>query len=179
MTTGSGVLWTGRDLLIRQEADMTMRYLLPFPWTRNDSHQLQRAPFNALRQEMNRLFENFGNFPATQGQSLTPKLDVSETDKEVLIDADLPGIDEKDIEITLAGDMLTIHGERKNDSETKDKNYHVTERSWGSFDRQIELSFEADPQKVSAKFDKGVLHIAIPKPEEIAAKTAKIPISSS
>jgi HSP20 family protein len=109
---------------------------------------------------------------------MSPRLDVSETDQQLNIDAELPGFDEKDVEVTLAGDRLTIRGERKNDQEEKGKNYHLSERRWGSFTRSITLPFDADPNDVDARFDKGVLHIAIKKPPSAAAKTAKIPIKN-
>ena len=107
------------------------------------------------------------------------RLDVSETDQELDIDAELPGFDEKDVEVTLAGDTLTIRGERQNGQEDKGKNYRLSERRWGSFTRSITLPFDADPNDVDAKFEKGVLHIAIKKPPSIAAKTAKIPIKNA
>jgi HSP20 family protein len=139
-----------------------------------------RDPFQALRQEINDLFSSFSRFPTRAGSGdMSPRLDVSETDQELDIDAELPGFDEKDVEVTLAGDTLTIRGERQNGQEDKGKNYHVSERRWGSFTRSITLPFDADPNDVDAKFEKGVLRIAIRKPPSIAAKTAKIPIKNA
>lgn len=139
-----------------------------------------RDPFQALRQEINDLFSSFSNFPSRAWSGdMSPRLDVSETEQELDVDAELPGFDEKDIEVTLAGDTLTIRGERQNGQEDKGKNYHVSERRWGSFTRSITLPFDADPSDVDAKFEKGVLHIAIRKPPSIAAKTAKIPIKNA
>jgi HSP20 family protein len=139
-----------------------------------------RDPFQALRQEINDLFSSFSSFPSQAWSGdMSPRLDVSETDQELDIDAELPGFDEKDVEVTLAGDTLTIRGERQNGREDKGKNYHLSERRWGSFTRSITLPFDADPSDVDAKFEKGVLRIAIKKPPSIAAKTAKIPIKNA
>ena len=139
-----------------------------------------RDPFQTLRQEINDLFSSFSTFPSRAWSGdMSPRLDVSETDQELDIDAELPGFDEKDVEVTLAGDTLTIRGERQNGQEDKGKNYHLSERRWGSFTRSITLPFDADPNDVDAKFEKGVLHIAIKKPLSIAAKTAKIPIKNA
>jgi HSP20 family protein len=139
-----------------------------------------RDPFQTLRQEINDLFSSFSTFPSRAWSGdMSPRLDVSETDQELDIDAELPGFDEKDVEVTLAGDTLTIRGERQNGQEDKGKNYRLSERRWGSFTRTITLPFDADPNDVDAKFEKGVLHIAIKKPPSIAAKTAKIPIKNA
>lgn len=135
----------------------------------------RQDPFRILRNEMDRLFDSF-RWPGYGSSDVSPRVDVCETDNEIDIDAELPGLDEKDIDVMLSGDLLTIRGEKKTEREEKKMNYHLTERSYGSFSRSIALPFDADPGKVSAKFDKGVLHISIPKPAEAAAKTAKIPV---
>ncbi|HXJ01498.1 MAG TPA: Hsp20/alpha crystallin family protein [Micropepsaceae bacterium] len=156
---------------------MVMRSMIPYSWARNTPSEIKRDPFSALQTEMNRLFESFGPFPATHWSSdMTPRLDVSETDVEIDIDAELPGVEEKDVDVTLLGDVLTIRGERKNGHEEKNKNYYVAERSYGSFTRSVTLPFDVDPKNVTAKFNKGVLHIAIPKPANMTAKSAKIPV---
>src|SRR5262249_4584140 len=94
------------------------------------------------------------------------------------VTAELPGVDEKDLDVTLADGVLTVRGEKKTarDEQDKDKNWHVVERSYGSFSRAIPLPFDPDPAKVEAKFDKGVLHIHLPKPAEVAKKQQKIEI---
>ena len=157
-----------------------MQSLLPRSSARGTPSDTPRDPFAALRQEINDLFSSFSSFPARSWPGeMSPRLDVSETDQELDIEAELPGVDEKDIEVTLAGDTLTIRGERKNGHEEKTKNYHVSERRWGSFTRSIALPFDADPSDVSARFDKGVLHIAVKKPPSVTAKTARIPIKNA
>jgi HSP20 family protein len=106
------------------------------------------------------------------------KIDIAESKDAVDVTAELPGVDEKDLDVTLANGVLTIRGEKRTErnEQDKDKNWHVVERSYGSFSRAIPLPFDPDPAKVEAKFDKGVLHIHLPKPAEVAQKQQKIEI---
>jgi HSP20 family protein len=94
------------------------------------------------------------------------------------VTAELPGVEEEDVNVTLADGVLTIRGEKKSerDEQDKDKSWHVVERSYGSFSRTISLPLDPDSAKVEAKFDKGVLHIHLPKPVEMAKKQQKIEI---
>jgi HSP20 family protein len=138
-------------------------------------------PFGSLRRDMERGFENFSRDfgwgpPALAGTGMAPRVDVSETDSEIKIEAELPGVEEKDIEIVLSGGRLTIKGEKRQEKEEKKKDFHLVERSYGSFARSIGLPFEADPNKVKASFAKGVLTVTVPKPPEVKAKEKKIPI---
>jgi HSP20 family protein len=137
-------------------------------------------PFRALQRRMDRLFDDFAGdytWPSVNGRgSLTPSIDVSETDKDMTIEAELPGVDEKDIDITLTDNLLTIKGEKKQETEEKKKDYHLTERSYGSFSRSMTLPFDADPAKIKADFKDGVLMISLPKPAEVKAKVKKIAI---
>ena len=155
---------------------MALRSLVPYSWGRNMPSETRYDPFVTLQQEMNRLFESFGSFPSLS--NIMPRLDVVETDKEIDIDAEIPGMQEKDIDITLAGNVLTIHGEKKNGHEEKGKNYHLSERSYGSFTRTLTLPFDADPKRVNARCENGILHIAIPKPDNMS-KAAKIPVRAT
>jgi HSP20 family protein len=140
-------------------------------------------PFTAMRREMDRVFENFGRdlgwssaeLPAA---AMAPSIDVSETDKEIKIEAELPGVEEKDVEVVVTDNVLTIKGEKKAEKEEKKKDYHMVERSYGSFSRSLTLPFAADPGKAKASFKNGVLSITMPKPPEIAAKAKKIAINS-
>jgi HSP20 family protein len=141
-------------------------------------------PFASLRRDMERVFEDFSRDfgwgpPATAGTAVAPRIDVSETDSEIKIEAEMPGVEEKDVEVVLSDGRLTIKGEKKHEKEEKKKDYHVVERSYGSFARSIGLPFEADPNKVQAKFDKGLLTVTVPKPPEVKAKEKTIPISKS
>ena len=141
-------------------------------------------PFGSLRRDMERLFEDFSRDfgfgpPAAAGVGVAPRVDVSETESEIKIEAELPGVDEKDVEVVLSDGRLTIKGEKKQEKEEKKKDYHMVERSYGSFARSIALPFEADPNQVKASFAKGVLTVTVPKPPQVKAKQKKIAISKS
>ena len=137
-------------------------------------------PFRALQRRMDHQFDDFARgyrWPFANGRNAPmPQIDVSETDADVTIEAELPGVDEKDIGVTLTDNLLTIKGEKKQEKEEKNKDYHLTERSYGSFSRSMTLPFDADPKKIRAKFDAGVLKITLPKPAEVKAKVKKIAI---
>ena len=106
-----------------------------------------------------------------------PAVDVSENEKELVVSADLPGIDPKEVEITVQENILTLSGERKAESETKDESYHRVERSYGSFTRSFVLPSIVDETKVSAEYKDGVLRVRLPKREE--AKPRKIDVKLS
>jgi HSP20 family protein len=137
-----------------------------------------RDIFSAMRDDMDRLFERFEHgwprWPSafSRAEVMTvPELDVRESADAVTVEAELPGVDEKDVSVTLANGVLTIKGEKKQESEKKAENYHVTERSFGSFERSILLPDTIDEAKVEAKFDKGVLKVsAAKKPEAVKAE---------
>jgi HSP20 family protein len=139
-------------------------------------------PFMSLQREIDRLFEDFGRgFPSLQsfggnGAGLMPSMDVTETDKEIEITAELPGLEEKDVQINVADNLLTIRGEKKAEKEEKDKNYRLIERSYGSFERAVALPPGVDASKVKAKMTKGVLKVEIPKPA--AAKSQQVKITA-
>jgi HSP20 family protein len=138
-------------------------------------------PFSSLRRDMERAIENFSRDfgwspPALAGMAEAPRVDVSETDSEVKIEAELPGVDEKVVEVVLSEGRLTIKGEKKQEKEEKKKDYHLTERSYGAFSRSMRLPFEADPDQVKASFEAGVLKITLPKPAEAKEKTRRIAI---
>ncbi|MFH2122399.1 MAG: Hsp20/alpha crystallin family protein [Pseudomonadota bacterium] len=106
----------------------------------------------------------------------SPRLDVSETDKTLEVKADLPGMDKKDIKVSLDGDLLTIQGEKKEVKESKDKHYHSIERRSGSFYRALRLPMEVENDKIEANFKDGVLTLTLPKTKESAKKVAQIEI---
>ena len=112
---------------------------------------------------------------------LAPRIDIADSKDAIDLTAELPGVDEKDVDVTLADAVLTIRGEKKaeRDEKDKDKNWHVVERSYGSFSRTISLPFDPDSAKVEAKFEKGVLHIHLPKPAEVAKKQQKIEVKKA
>ena len=134
-------------------------------------------PFTAFRREMDRMFEDFLSgfgLPMMrqagiwEGGVLAPRIETSETDDEISVSAELPGIDEKDIDATLGGDVLTIRArkEAEREEEDQDRDYHLTERSYGTFLRTLRLPFAVDPEGAEASFRNGVLTITIPKPKQ-------------
>jgi len=153
-------------------------------------------PFESLRQEMDRLFDDFtrgfGRFPSSRslfdvepvlryGTSVglsAPAVDVVEKEKEYQITAELPGLDEKDIEVNVADDVLSIRGEKKEEWEEKDKNYHLSERRYGSFQRTFQLPSGIDAENIAATFQKGVLTVTLPKTPEAQKKEKKIAIQA-
>ncbi|HEY0419414.1 MAG TPA: Hsp20/alpha crystallin family protein [Acetobacteraceae bacterium] len=119
-------------------------------------------PLMQLHREMNRLFDDtLRGAPAAGSAIVAPRLNVSESEKEFRIEAELPGVAEKDVQIELTGDLLTLRGEKR--EEREDKAYHIVERSFGSFQRSIRLPFVAKPDSVSATFKDGVLSVVVPK----------------
>jgi HSP20 family protein len=145
-------------------------------------------PFAALRHEMDRVFDSFlgrgfGRFPelprvrwATGAQ---PSIDVRETPTEFVVEAELPGMDEKDVNVTLNNGVLTLKGEKKSEREEKKDNYHMMERSYGSFRRTLQLGDMVDADKVKADFDKGVLKVTLPKRPEAVKAEKRIPIGKA
>lgn len=142
-------------------------------------------PLSAMRAEMDRVFDSFlgrsfGGLPSLSrsgwGDMLAPSIDLRESDKEFIVEAELPGINEKDIEVSLTHGVLTLKGEKKSEREEKKENYHLMERSYGSFHRSFQLGDAVDPDKVSATFDKGVLKVTLAKRAEAAKAEKKIPI---
>ena len=117
--------------------------------------------------------------PAQTGMAVAPRIDISETDTELRIEVELPGIDEKDVCLTLTDNVLMIRGEKKAEREEKDKNYYVSERSFGSFQRAIPLPTEVDADKVEASFKNGVLTVRLPKTPEAEAKTRRIEVKAA
>ena len=140
-------------------------------------------PFLMLHREMNRLFDDVarGGIASGGGQQgqgglmLAPHMDVSETDKDVRIQAELPGVAEKDIEVSLNEDVLTIRAEKRQEREDARQGVHVSERSFGTFQRSLRLPFPVDSDQVQAQFENGVLHVTLPKtqPQE---RTRRIPV---
>lgn len=146
------------------------------------SAELERAgnPFFGLQSEINRMFDDaLRGFPpslAGMDKVLSPALDVKETDQGLEVSAELPGVEEKDLDVSIAEGLLTIKAEKRQEQKKEEKGYYLMERSYGTVSRSIRLPFDADPDKVSATFDKGVLKIAIPRPAEEQAKVRKIAV---
>ena len=128
-------------------------------------------PFSLLQREVNRAFDEvFRGFPAMgRGAAglggFAPQLDVRETEQGLEIAAELPGMSEQDIELRLEGDLLTLAGEKKDERTQDQGGLHLTERSFGRFQRAFRLPFRLDPNQVRAQFDKGVLRVTLPRPQ--------------
>ncbi len=144
-------------------------------------------PFALMRREMDRLIDSFSHdwgglswaSPASlPGSFLSPKVDVAETEKGLEISAELPGIDQKDIDLDLTDGILTLKAEHEEEKEKKDekKHYHLVERSHGSFMRRFAVPFEPDPDNVQASFDKGVLKVMVPRSAAAKKSVKKIAI---
>ena len=137
------------------------------------------APWGGnLRREMERFFdrfvEPFGEPFETMGGEWVPKVDVAETKDAMVVKAEMPGVDPKDIEVTFMGDLLTLKGEREKATEEKEERYHRMERTYGAFFRTVRLPMAVDGSKVTATFKNGVLVVTLPKTP--AAKGTLIPV---
>lgn len=141
------------------------------------------SPFTSLRREMNRIFDNFfSDFrlePYGGGTGWSPRINIKETDKEVEISAELPGMDEKDIDLSISDDRIILRGEKKLEHEEKVDNFYRMECSYGSFHREIPLPSEVETDQVTAKFKKGVLTVHLPKKAEAQKYLKKISIKTA
>lgn len=133
---------------------------------------------DVLRREMDSLWDRFFSERPIErlGGEWTPSLDVSETKDKVVVKAEVPGVDPKEIEVSLSNGVLTIKGERKQEREEKDENYHLIERSYGSFSRSLRLPAEVQEGDVKANYKDGVLKITFPKTERAKEKEIKIEV---
>lgn len=135
---------------------------------------LSAHPFVSLRREMDKLFEDFTRGFSHSTSSLVPTTDIVESEKDIQITAELPGLEEKDVKIDLADNVLTIKGEKKTEKEEKDKNYRLMERSFGSFMRSVQLPAGVKPEAIQATLTKGVLTVTVTKPEPAQAKKIEV-----
>lgn len=142
--------------------------------------------FKSLHKEIDRVFDEFRNiFPTSDMDTKDPdkfivvNTDVRETDELVEMSMELPGVEEKDLDISVAGNVLTIKGEKSSDHEETEKDYKLMERKYGSFVRTLPFSFDIDEKKVSADFENGVLKVTVKKPPEAVKKSKKINISKT
>lgn len=143
-------------------------------------------PLRTLQDELNRVFDSLvrtipgAGAAAAVAQFLGegPRIDVVEAETEVRVSAELPGLEEKDIEVSLSGDLLTIKGEKKADVEQQLLNYHVNERVFGAFSRSIPLPAGIDADAVTAAFRNGVLTITVPKTQEAVKEAKRIAVKA-
>ncbi|MDH4200181.1 MAG: Hsp20/alpha crystallin family protein [Spirochaetia bacterium] len=155
-------------------------------WKSGTGLTRQDHPLMRLQHEMNHLFDGFlddfrmpARFESMLKDSFSPKLDIIEKEKEILIKADLPGVDEKDVDVSFADNSLIIKGERKEEKDEKKEDYHLVERSYGSFYRRIPMPANIDNAKIDATFKKGVLNIVIPKTADSIKNSHKINIKAA
>ncbi|MCB4919636.1 Hsp20/alpha crystallin family protein [Brucella intermedia] len=169
---------------------MSVRDLIP--WGRSNGNQVpsvlrdgDRDPFLSLHREVNRLFDDvfrgFGsNLPSLVGASAFsgawPSVEVSDGEKEIKVTAEVPGLEEKDIEVLLDDGVLTLKGEKR--SETEDKDRQFSERFYGRFERRIPLGYEVKDDQVDARFKNGVLTVTLPKSEKAQSQVKRIAIKS-
>ena len=161
-------VWATSETLKHSEMEEQMRALTP--WT----------GMTSLRKEMDRLFERLAEPMWPEMPTLgewEPKLDVTETKDSVTVKAELPGVDQKDIAVSLQEGVLTIKGEKESEKEEKDKQYHRVERSHGAFYRAVRLPAAVEAGKVTASFKDGVITITLPKAPEATGTT--IPVKAA
>jgi HSP20 family protein len=141
------------------------------------------APFAQLRRDLDRLWQqaNDNGWAASmwEDDGGSVRIDVAETDKEIQVIADIPGIDPKDVDITLANNVLTIRGEKKSERDEKKADFHLVERRFGAFTRKIAVPQGCDHAQVKAEYANGVLTIRVPKPAEAVAANHKIKITKT
>jgi HSP20 family protein len=161
---------------------MTLRELVPFTKKSVPVKRDRENPFALLRHDMDTLFDDFFRgfemepFFGSHSVSYSPKVDIIESDREIRVSAELPGMNEKDIDISLNHDSLTIKGEKREEKEDKGKDYYRMERSYGSFCRSIPLPVEIETDKVNAHYRKGILTIKIPKSAKTIEEKKKIAV---
>ena len=159
--------------------------LIPWRGKQHDPAVGEPSPIGALRSEIDRLFDSFvreplGNveWPFSGEGKWAPAIDVAESENEVTVRAEVPGIDPDDLSVTLTGNQLVLSGEKKEEKEDKGKNFYRMERAYGSFQRSVPLPVEVEADKVEAKFKKGVLTITLPKTAEAQKQTKQIPVKT-
>jgi HSP20 family protein len=152
---------------------MRLRSLVPF----REPGLLMRPDFGlfGLHREIDRLFSEFAQGTGPNGaQSIIPSIEISETDKAIEISAEMPGLERKDVEISIEDDTLTIRGEKKVEENQKDKNVQLSERCYGVFYRVLQLPPGIDPSSVQATMANGILKITIPKPAKAEPKKIEV-----
>jgi len=155
------------------------------PWGRSEERSLTERgtdPFSYLRSQINRVFDDFWGESRLAPQremaaDFWPQVDVTETGKEIKVSAEIPGVEPKDIDVSVEDGMLTIKGEKKYEREEKEKGQYRMERGYGSFERAIELPAEVDESKAKAEFKKGVLRLTLPKRPGAPSRRKKISVT--
>jgi len=157
----------------------------------NGESALQRSsgvhPMERMREEMNRMFDSFFRDPfapleldwprSFQSLELSPRVDIEDRKKEIRVSVELPGLEPDDVEVDLADNTLTVKGEKKTEESEERDGYYLSERSYGAFQRVIPLPVEVEPDKVKARFKRGVLTVRLPKSERARENVRKIAVS--
>ncbi|GAB4165850.1 MAG: Hsp20/alpha crystallin family protein [Rickettsiaceae bacterium] len=156
-----------------------MAFNLPRLRTKSEPTDIRRRDYgdSIFDDFFNELYSLPTSFLSRSGVDLSPRIDVSETDNDYHLEAELPGITQKEIDVKIDNNVLTIKGKKEESSEGKGKNYYIRERYYGSFQRSVSLPSNIIADKISAKFENGILHITIPKDNKKTAK--KIEVSPS
>ena len=147
----------------------------------NPTHDLAAFPSDmfSLRREMNRMFDNFFHGvdePSLFNGSWVPAVDVAEEDDAYVVKVELPGVNKEDVKITLESNILTIRGEKKAENDVQQKNYHRTERTYGSFQRSFTLPTIVKNDKIDAVYKDGILTVSLPKAEEAKPKQIEVKV---
>ena len=145
--------WGKRSVPVRRETETVSSGSMLAPWFDEMWNRFSLAPF---------WFDDWFRF-GESWSAISPRVDVVQDDKEVRVSVELPGMDEKDFDISLSNDVLTIRGEKKAEKEEKGKNYYRMERAYGAFERRIPLPAEVDADKAEATYQRGVLTVVLPK----------------
>jgi len=144
---------------------------LPRLRSKSESIRTRDSIFDDLFHE---LYSLPTSFLSKSGMDLSPRIDISETDGEYKIEAELPGINQKEIDVKIDNNILTIKGKKEDVKEEKEKNYHLRERYYGAFQRSISLPNNIEPEKIKASFENGVLNISVPKSDKRTPKKIEI-----
>jgi len=178
----------------RLEQIMTLREIVPWRWGGLRRWEAEEGPFvgfrrqmETLHREMDKMFEELSSEPvhktfapqAWGREMLMPDIDETEDEKAFHVSIELPGMDEKDVDITLSGRLLTIRGEKKEEEKEEGKDFYRRERTFGSFRRTLELPGEVDESKIEASFKKGVLKVDLPRTEEAQKKIKHIAVKAA
>ncbi len=144
---------------------------LPKLRSKSESIRTRDSVFDDL---FNELYSLPTSFLSKCGVDLSPRIDISETDAAYKIEAELPGINQKEIDVKIDNNILTIKGKKEDIKEEKEKNYHLRERYYGAFQRSISLPNNIEPEKIKASFENGVLNISVPKNDKRTPKKIEI-----
>ncbi len=152
------------------------------PWRHKDREESTGVSLNRFRDEMDRLFQSFFETPLAGGgqawglSAWGPPLDVEETDKDILVRAEIPGVKAEELDLSISGNALVISGEKKENAEKKEKGYVYQERRFGSFRREVPLPSAVDADNVEAQYKDGVLHVTLHKAQEALPKKIQVKV---